>query len=672
MAVCVKNVIDNDSVQKFMYGDSIDCYKFLGSRPYCGKSGRKKVSGVLFSVWAPSAKNVRIAGDFNGWGKADPYFLEAGRNLEGYMERSPEGIWTGFIEGLSAGTVYKYEITTHTGERFLKADPMCYSSELRPNTASVVYDLKEYDWNDDEWMKVRASANYMVSPVNIYEFHAGSWKRGVIEGMSPEESEKHAVDEPFLNYREIADEMADYIKEMGYTHVEIMPVSEHPLDASWGYQTLCYYSITSRYGTPDDLRYFVNKMHENGIGVIFDWVPGHFCKDAPGLYNFDGTWLYESENTMKRENFQWGTANFDLGKGHVRSFLISNAIYFFKEFHADGLRVDAVTNMLRYDYAKEPCDALRNQYGGFENVGGIDFCRKLNYTIYTNVPNPLMIAEESTAWPMVTKPAFMGGLGFTFKWNMGWMNDTLEYISLDPVVRKDYHEKMTFSMMYAFAENYILPLSHDEVVHGKKSLLDKCFGDYEQKFACLRSYYTFMMGHPGKKLMFMGGEFGPFMEWRFYEQLEWKLRKYPKHEMLREYVKALNHLYRNEKSMWEIDDSYDGFEWINADDKWRNIFSFVRKSKDPDDFLLFVVNMCPVAYWGHSVGIPRFTEYEEILCSDSGQFGGTDIRNREILKPQPHGADGKRFSIKLDLAPYGAVVLKPRFKKSLIKDNEDK
>ncbi len=665
MRASEKEISYNEQVRKFMYGDSIDCYKFLGSRLSSKGSGESKANGVSFSVWAPSAQNVRVVGEFNYWGHESFISDAPERNLEGHMEKSEEGIWSCFIEGLSEGTTYKYEITSWAGERFLKSDPMCYSSELRPHTASVVYDLKNYRWTDKKWMESRAAVNYINSPVNIYELHLGSWRRGCIPGMTKEESERHAEDEPFLNYREIADELCEYVKEMGYTHVEIMPVCEHPLDASWGYQTLCYYSITSRYGKPDDLQYFVNKMHRNGIGVIFDWVPGHFCKDAPGLYCFDGTWLYENENNMKRENYQWGTANFDFRKGHVQSFLISNAMYFFKEFHADGLRVDAVTNILCYDYAKERCDALKNEYGGYENVAGIEFCRKLNRAIYTNVENPLMIAEESTAWPLVTKPDVVGGLGFTFKWNMGWMNDTLEYISLDPIYRKDHHNKMTFSMMYAFAENYVLPLSHDEVVHGKKSLLDKCFGNYDQKFKELKSYYTFMMGHPGKKLMFMGGEFGPFMEWRHYEQLEWKLLLYPNHANIREYVKALNKLYREEKAMWEIDDGYDGFEWINADDCWRNVFSFVRKSKDPDDFLMFVVNMCPVAYNDLPVGIPRFTEYREILCSDSYEFGGSGMTNENVsLKPLPSGADGKRFSIRINLASYGAVVLKPVFNKS--------
>jgi len=652
-----------DSVRKFLYGESIDCYKWLGSSPVFVEDGGFTKQGVRFSVWAPSAVNVRVVGDFNGWGYTPYEHLEGGRNLEGTMHRSDEGIWSCFIEGLGEGTCYKYEITSWTGDRFLKSDPMGRRMELRPNTASIVCGLSDYAWNDASWMELRSSLNYFCSPVNIYELHPGSWKRGCIPGLSKEESEKRAAEEPFLNYREIADELCEYVKEMGYTHVELMPVSEHPLDASWGYQTLCYYSVNSRHGTPDDLRYLVNKLHEYGIGVIFDWVPGHFCKDSPGLYCFDGTWLYENENYFKRENFQWGTANFDFRKGHVQSFLISNALYFFKEFHVDGLRVDAVTNILRYDYAKDPCDELKNEYGGFEKVEGIEFCRKLNKTVYSNVSNPLMIAEESTSWPMVTKPDVVGGLGFTFKWNMGWMNDTLEYIELDPIYRKDYHSKMTFAMMYAFSENYILPLSHDEVVHGKKSLLDKCFGPYEQKFDCLRSYYTFMMGHPGKKLMFMGGEFGPFMEWRFYEQLEWKMLVYPKHSALREYVKALNRMYRTEKALWEIDDSYDGFEWINADDEWRNIFSFIRKSKEPDDFLMFVINMCPVSRDDFSVGITRFTEYREILSSDAAEFGGSGRTNNGIIKPQPFGADNKRFSIRINLPSYGAVVLKPIYEK---------
>lgn len=643
--------------EQFLAGESTDCYRFLGSRSAIKSVDGRRVRGVSFAVWAPNAAAVRVVGDFNGWGMQDSSFGST-------LTKNEYGVWSGFVKGLRAGALYKYEITGRDGETVLKADPMCYMSELRPGTASVVYDLKPYPWSDGTWMETRAKTDYYRAPVNIYEVHLGSWKRGVIPGLSLEESEERKSDEPFLNYREIADKLSEYVKTMGYTHVELMPVSEHPLDASWGYQTLCFYSVTSRHGTPDDLRYFVDKMHENGIGVIFDWVPGHFCKDLPGLYRFDGTWLYENEHALLRENEQWGTANFDLGKGAVQSFLISNAMYYFNEYHADGLRSDAVTNIICRDYGKTRTDALKNRLGGYENLEGIAFCRKLNQTVSAKVKGALMIAEESTAWPHVTGNDGENALGFTFKWNMGWMNDTLEYIKMDPIYRQYHHEKMTFSMMYAYAENYILPLSHDEVVHGKRSLLDKCFGEYEQKFACLRSYYTYMIGHPGKKLLFMGGEFGPFLEWRYYEALEWKMLLYPKHSMLREYVKALNLLYREEPSLWEKDPSPEGFEWIDADDRSRNLLSFVRKGNDGDDMLLFVCNFSPVAHHSLSVGIPRFTDYTEVLNSDGEAFGGSGMVNEGLIRPRPQGAGKKRFSIQIRLAPYGAAVFRPVIKQT--------
>ena len=642
-------MLDNKFKQKFMNGDSIDAYKYLGSHV--------KRGGTEFNVWAPGAKSVRVVGDFNGWGFG-------GDAQSGVMTRDEYGFWTATVKGVKHGALYKYKINGANGKEYLKADPYGLSNELRPNTASVVYNLKDYEWTDDEWFKAKEGKNFVTGPMNIYEVHLGSWRRGNIPGLTPLESESCKADEPFLNYREIADQLADYVAEMGYTHIEVMPVAEHPLDASWGYQTLCYYSITSRYGTPDDLRYFVDKMHSKGVGVIFDWVPGHFCKDAPGLYNFDGSWVYENDNAALRENVQWGTANFDFSKGTVRSFLISNVIYYFKEYHIDGVRCDAVTNILFTDYAKKRCDAIKNKYGGFENIEGIEFCRQLNRTVYTNVFNPLMIAEESTAWPMVTRPPEIGGLGFTFKWNMGWMNDTLEYISEDPYFRKYKHNKMSFSLMYAFAENYILPISHDEVVHGKKSLLDKCFGPYEEKFDCLRSYMVYMLGHPGKKLSFMGNEFGPFMEWRHYEELEWKLLLYPRHSMLREFTKEINRTYLSQHALWENDDSYDGFEWIDADNADENTYTFVRRSKNPDDFLIFVMNFSPVERKEFHVGIPRFTDYEVVLSNDEKRFGGKGMINAgDSIKPTAVGANGKRFSLEIDLPGYGALILKPVFKK---------
>lgn len=629
-------MINLDKEREYLQGNCIDAWKFLGCQV--------QEKGAEFTLWAPAAKIVYIVGDFNDWNKD-----------KGIMEKDSLGFWHAYIENAGIGNFYKYLVIGADGKEAYRSDPVGFSNELRPNTASVVTDLGDYEWTDKEWNDGKVGKNYLTSPINIYELHLGSWKRGDIPNLSPLESEACKADEPWLNYREIADRLADYAAEMGYTHVELMPVSEHPLDDSWGYQTLCFYSITSRYGSPEDLKYFVNKLHSYNIGVIFDWVPGHFCKDASGLYNFDGSYLYEGKNVARRENLQWGTANFDFSNGGVVSFLISNAIYYFKEFHIDGIRVDAVTNILCTDYAKERVPALKNKFGEYKNLEGIEFLKKLNKTVYMNAFNPLMIAEESTAWPLVTRPPEDGGLGFTFKWNMGWMNDTLEYISMDPIYRQYEHNKMSFSTMYCFAENYILPISHDEVVHGKRSLLDKCYGDYEQKFKELRSYFTYMIGHPGKKLSFMGNEFGPFMEWRFYEELEWKMLLYPNHSALRNFVKKLNAFYKNEPALWENDISYDGFEWLDADDVARNTYSFIRKAKNPNDFLIFVMNFSPCGHDYYRVGLPRVTDYEIVLSTYE------DHNEHTILKPMGKGANKKRFSVEFDLLPYEAVVLKPRF-----------
>lgn len=631
---------DLENERKYLNGESCDAWKFLGSHV--------KKNGVDFCVWAPSAKTVRVIGGFNNWGFCDN--PEIGR-----MEKDELGFWHSFVPDIKEGEYYKYQVIQQDGTETLRSDPLAIRNELRPGTASIVTKLNAYRFTDKKWQEQKHGKNYVTSPMNIYELHLGSWRRGDIPGLTPTEAESCKADEPWLNYREIADKLADYVSDMGYTHVELMPVSEHPLDESWGYQTLCFFAITSRYGTPDDLRYFVNKMHSKNIGVIFDWVPGHFCKDISGLYNFDGAHIYEGQNEALRENLQWGTANFDFSNGGVISFLISNAIYYFKEYHVDGLRVDAVTNILCTDYAKKRVPALLNKYGEYKNLEGIEFLRKLNKTVYREVFNPLMIAEESTAWPLVTKPAEDGGLGFTFKWNMGWMNDTLEYISMDPIYRQYEHNKMTFSLMYAFAENYILPISHDEVVHGKRSLLDKCYGTYEEKFKEVRCYLTYMIGHPGKKLSFMGNEFGPFMEWRWYEELEWKLLLYPNHSAQKEFVKRLNHLYLTEPALSENDDSYYGFEWIDADNTADNTYVFRRNSKNPDDFLIFIMNFSPCEHKRFRVGIPRVTDYEIILSTDNEE------RADEKMKPEGQGANGKRFSVSLDLAPYEAVILKPHF-----------
>ncbi len=626
----------------FIKGTCTDCYKFLGSRKHSKTINAEKVNGIQFSVWAPAAKSVRVVGDFNNWGNDDV--------VSGVMQRDDYGFWTVFYMDACCGQRYKYKIEHHSGRCVLKSDPYAYTSEKRPNTASIIYEKTPYKWTDSKWIKHREATDFIHSPVNIYEMHLGSWKR---------DYENSQTEDGFMNYRQIADELAPYLKEMHYTHVEVMPVSEHPLDASWGYQTMCYYSITSRYGTPDDFCYFVNRLHQEGIGVIVDWVPGHFCKDDPGLYNFDGDWTYEHSEAAYRENILWGTANFDLGKGSVRSFLISNALYFFREYHIDGLRVDAVANIIYLDYEGLSSVPLKNVYGGKERLEGVEFLRMLNTAVFAEIKNPLMIAEDSSAWPMVTKPVYLGGLGFNFKWNMGWMNDSLKYMGYDPIYRRWHHDKLTFSIMYAFSENYVLPLSHDEVVHGKKTIIDKMYGDYGTKFAALRAYYLYMMTHPGKKLSFMGNEFAPFLEWREYEALEWKMLNYPTHASVKDYVKALNEFYIQNKALWEVDDSYSGFEWIDANNSEQSIFSFIRYSKDPEDFLVVVCNFTPVEYKNFRLGISRFADYEKVFSSV-----GED-NNDKLIRPLPEGKNGLTFSLEFNLPGYGAMVFKPIFRKKI-------
>ncbi|MDR0286096.1 MAG: 1,4-alpha-glucan branching protein GlgB [Clostridiales bacterium] len=625
---------------KFKAGENFSCYTMFGSRVSVEDINGERVSGVQFTVWAPNALAVSVVGDFNYWDPdRDP------------MVKDVNGIWSLFITSAGEGSLYKYAIHTSKGVKF-KSDPYAVYSELRPDTASVVYESGRYVWNDVRWLEKRLEYNHIKSPMNIYEFHFGSWKRS-----------SETDGNPFYNYRQVADLLAPYLQSMNYTHLEIMPVCEYPYDGSWGYQITGYYSVTSRYGTPDDFRYFVDRMHEAGIFVIMDWVPSHFCKDAHGLYNFDGTPLYEYANEDMRENKQWGTCNFALDKGEVQSFLISNAVYFMREFHIDGLRVDAVANILYLDYCKTPSVKLRNKYGGRENIEGVYFLRKLNKTLFELFGNPIMAAEESSAWPMVTKPDYLGGLGFNFKWNMGWMNDMLEYIKIDPIYRKWHHNKITFAMMYAYSENYILPLSHDEVVHGKKSMLDKMYGSYNDKFNSLRAFYTFMMGHPGKKLLFMGGEFGQFIEWRYYEELNWNLLDYPAHKNLQTFVSQLNYIYKTEKALSQLDGEPEGFSWIDADNSGQSIVTFIRKAEDERDFLVFVCNFTPVAYRDYRIGVPRFAEYEEILNSDNEAFYGSGLINNGPIKPEPVVWNGQPFSIRLNIPGNGAMIFKPKFLK---------
>ena len=616
----------------FHEGKNYNSYAFMGSHVVT----EKKKKGVRFSVWAPNAKSVYLVGDFSSFEIRDEYKMD---NI------TEAGIWTLFIPNLSEGTLYKYSIENMYGHHTYKADPFAFKSELRPNTASIVVNEKQdkYKWNDRSWMAKRRRYNMYESPINIYEMHLGSWKRKNGE---------------FLTYREIAKELPKYLKEMSYTHVELMPLMEHPLDASWGYQITGYYSATTRYGDENDLKYLIDELHKVGIGVILDWVPGHFCKDIHGLYRFDGTPTYEYQEEWKAENKGWGTCNFDLGRPEVRSFLISNAVYWLKEFHIDGLRVDAVSNMLYLNYGRNDGGWRPNRYGQNGNLEAIEFIKTLNTVIRENFYNVMMIAEEATSWPKISKPVEEGGLGFNFKWNMGWMNDTLKYIEMDPIYRKYHHNKINFSMMYNYNENFILPISHDEVVHGKYSLVNKMWGDIWNKFAGLRLYAAYMIGHPGKKLLFMGSEFGQFIEWREYEELEWFLiDKFENHKKTQEYFKSLNKFYKDNKALWELDYDYKGFEWIDADNNNSSVYSFIRKGRDENEILIFVFNFTPVVRYDFRLGVPYKGEYKEVFNTDSLEFGGSGQIMTDILVAEEIEMNNRPYSIKIKVPPMAATVL---------------
>lgn len=636
----------------------------------CHLKKEKGKWGAEFKVWAPNAKDVSVVGNFNDWdGSKHRMFFN------GY-----HGVWSIFIPNIKEGDIYKYEITSQDGRVFLKSDPFAFYSELRPGTASIVKDVtRPYSWEDDDWLEKRSNWNPFESPMNIYEIHLGSWRRKpeseIVKIDKPDlekTQEELKAESGFLDYREICDKLLPYILEMGYTHVEIMPLSEHPLDGSWGYQAVGYYSMTSRYGDPDGFKYLVNEFHKAGIGVILDWVPGHFCKDAHGLLKFDGTPLYEYPDEWRSENKGWGTANFNLASPEVRSFLISNAVFLFDIYHIDGIRADAVSNIIYLEYGQPEVRGLKNKYGGDEDLEAIEFLRLLNEIIFAEFKNPLMIAEEATAWPLVTRPAYVGGLGFNYKWNMGWMNDMLKYMEMDPVYRQYHHNLITFSLMYCFSENYILSLSHDEVVHGKKSLLDKMFGRYEDKFASLRMFLGYMFGHPGKKLNFMGTEIGQFMEWRFYEELEWKMLKYPMHDSIKTYVRDLNKLYKREKALWEQDTTYDGFEWVDHSNYQESIISFLRKGKDEKDFLLFVCNFTPVPHFNYLVGTKLLVDYEEVFNSDRDIYSGTNILNSGVIKPKLQNVNGIPYSLELNIPPLSTIILKPKFKEETKEESQEK
>jgi alpha-1,4-glucan:alpha-1,4-glucan 6-glycosyltransferase len=627
-----KTFISNYDIHLFHEGTHYESYKFMGA--HYVKEG--EVWGVRFTTWAPKAIGIRVVGEFNNWKSKEECSFE---------RLSIEGLWSLFVPELKGNFVYKYEITQKNGKKVLKADPYGVYSEKRPNTASHFVKKSSFKWKDKKWLDRRASKNIYESPINIYEIHLGSWRRN-------EKGE-------FLNYREIAEELSVYVKSMGYTHVEIMPVMEHPLDDSWGYQLTGYYAVTSRYGNMDDFKYLIDTLHRSGIGVILDWVPGHFCKDEHGLYRFDGTPTYEYEDTNKSENRGWGAANFDLGRSEVKSFLISNALFWLREYHVDGLRVDAVTNMLYLNYDRKDGEWTPNKNGGSENLEAIEFFRNLNTALFNEFPNLLMIAEESTSWPMITKPEYMGGLAFNFKWNMGWMNDLLSYISLDPIYRKYHHNRITFSIMYNYSENFILPLSHDEVVHGKKSLVNKMWGDYWNKLAGLRLFMAYMFTHPGKKNTFMGTEFAQFIEWRHYEELEWKLiEEFEMHKITQNYFRDLNNLYRKEKALWLYDYKLEGFEWIDADNSNQSILVFMRKTDIEAETLIVLCNFTPIVYHDYKIGVPYLGEYREILNTDSKKYGGSGQVMDNILYSEEEPWHRELYHMKIKVPPMAAVIFK--------------
>ena len=619
----------------FGTGTHYDIYNKLGAHPLT-HDGKK---GVYFAVWAPNAEAVHIVGDFNGWDE----------NANPMTRLEPLGIYELFIPGFKEGQIYKYCITTEKGEKIQKVDPFAFQAEKRPNNASIVTDISDFRWTDKKWMENRMHFNARKDAMSVYEVHPGSWMRHPVT----EEDE-----DGYYNYRELAVRLAEYVKKMGYTHIELMGIAEHPFDGSWGYQVTNYFAPTSRHGSPQDFQYFINYMHRNKIGVILDWVPAHFPRDAFGLAEFDGTCLYEYADPRKGEHPDWGTKVFDFSKTEVKNFLISNALFWVEKYHVDGLRVDAVASMLYLDYGREDGHWVANEYGGNENLEAIEFFKHLNTVVKGRNPGAVMIAEESTAWPKITDQAQYGGLDFSLKWNMGWMHDFLEYMKLDPLYRKGSHNKMTFAMTYAYSENYMLVLSHDEVVHLKCSMVEKMPGLYDDKFRNLMVGYAFMFGHPGKKLLFMGQDFGQHREWSEAREIDWFLLAEDRNRWMQDYVKDLLHLYKNNKCLYEYDCWPEGFEWINPNDGDRSIFSFVRHSENGKNNLLFVCNFTPVARPDYRVGTTCRRKHTLVLNSDDPRYGGEGKDRPKTYKPVKSECDGRPFSIAYDLPAYGVAVFK--------------
>ncbi len=628
---------DCQQLRSFHQGTNSHVYEWMGAHP--AKRGKRE--GFLFRTWAPNAQGVAVVGDFNQWdGQANP------------MKRLDDGgVWECFIPGLQTFDLYKYSIITPAGDVRLKADPYGFHTETPPATGSKLYDLEGFQWKDDKWMEQRKGKNPAHCPMNIYEVHLGSWRR--------------YSDNNYFDYKKLSVELVRYVKEMGYTHIELMPITEHPFDGSWGYQVTGYFAPTSRYGEPKDFMELVNSCHQAGIGVIMDWVPAHFPKDAHGLYEFDGELCYEYQDPQKQEHSQWGTRVFDYGRGEVVSFLMSSAMYWIEKYHIDGIRVDAVASMLYLDYGRENWQWSPNIHGGRENLEAVAFLRNLNTEILTAHPDVMMIAEESTSWPLVTKPASVGGLGFTFKWNMGWMNDMLHYMSLDPIYRAYNHDKLTFSMFYAFSENFVLPISHDEVVHGKHSLIEKMPGDYWQKFAGVRAFLGYMMAYPGKKLMFMGAELGHFIEWNYQQELDWLLLRYDSHRQLQHFFATINKFYKENPPLWQVEDNWDGFQWIDHHDHLQNIISF-RRIDEKGEEVVIVCNFAPVLRKDYRVGVPYARTYKEVLNTDWEEFGGTGQGNPKAIRCEYTPMHGFESSISLTIPPLSTLYLKaqkPRARK---------